>query len=530
MFNRKELKKKAKQNIKHHYFRNVIIVFICSLLLTGNFSNSRNSILEIDPNSIEIKEVLNDNKLTKKEIIDKILLKTKEEKKIEDKINEKYYDGVLSTFVNEITKSGSFIYGLLNGFNKLILEEKVDIAIIIILSNIILFIFNAIFLRVLEIGKNRFFIEQRKYRNTKLEKLLFPYKIKKTLHLAYILFIKTLYEILWFLTIIGGFIKHYEYKLIPYILAETPNITKKEAFKLSKELTNNEKFNLFKVDLSLIGWSLLNVITLNLSGIFYSNIYKETLYSEIYMELRNKKKDIIENGKLLNDTLLEIEKEVDGSYPDEKYNIKPDKTKKWLKIDYNKSYDLKTYILLFFTFAMIGWIWEVFYHLVNHGVFVNRGTMHGPWLPIYGFGGIMILFFLKRFREKPFQLFLSSFILCGIVEYTTAWYLETFKHLKYWDYTGYFLNIDGRICLEGLLLFGLGGCAFTYFLAPILDNIYKKINSKIKTAICIILLTVFISDFIYTSQVPNTGKGISKQYHLSQDLVNKQKAETYELF
>ena len=232
------------------------------------------------------------------------------------------------------------------------------------------------------------------------------------------------------------------------------------------------------------------------------------------MYLRNNKKEYTNIKELLNDKFLDIITPIEEEYPEDKFSIQIDKAKKWYKLDYNKKYSLETFILLFFTFAIIGWCWEVFYHLINHGTFVNRGTMHGPWLPIYGWGGVLILFCLKKWRDNPFKLFISAFILCGIIEYTTAWYLETFNHLKYWDYTGYFLNIHGRICLEGLLLFGLGGCAFTYILAPLLDNLFEKIKPKIKTILCIILILFFSIDFIYSSIIPNTGKGISKEYKI----------------
>ena len=169
-----------------------------------------------------------------------------------------------------------------------------------------------------------------------------------------------------------------------------------------------------------------------------------------------------------------------------------------------------SYILFFFTFAFVGWIWEVFLHLINDGVFVNRGTMFGPWLPIYGTGGLLILILLKPVREKPLLLFILAFILCGIVEYSTAWYLETFKHLKYWDYTGYFLNLHGRTCLEVLIVFGLGGCAFTYLFAPLLNNIYvKKVTPLAKKVLCIVLLIFFSIDLVYSKYHPNTGEGIS---------------------
>ena len=142
------------------------------------------------------------------------------------------------------------------------------------------------------------------------------------------------------------------------------------------------------------------------------------------------KYNTLTNKELLNDNKLYINNYIEESYPEEINN-----TRSMLIVDANKNYSLNSYILLFFTFSFIGWVWEVMLHLVSDGLFVNRGTMFGPWLSIYGFGGVFILFLLKPFREKPTLLFITAFILCGIIEYSTAWYLETFKHLKYWDYS-----------------------------------------------------------------------------------------------
>ena len=173
--------------------------------------------------------------------------------------------------------------------------------------------------------------------------------------------------------------------------------------------------------------------------------------------------------------------------------------------------NLKKYFLTFIVFAICGWLYEEFLFIVEDHVLVNRGSLWGPWLPIYGFGGLLILILLKKFRNKPVLLFISAFILCGLLEYSTAWYLETFKHLKYWDYTGYFLNINGRVCLEGLLVFGLAGCAFTYVIAPILDNLYNKIKPKIASILCVVLISLYLADLMYTKVNPNTGVGISEE-------------------
>ena len=80
---------------------------------------------------------------------------------------------------------------------------------------------------------------------------------------------------------------------------------------------------------------------------------------------------------------------------------------------------------------------------------------------------------------------------------------------KWWDYTGYFLNLHGRICAEGLLVFGLGGMAIVYAAAPLLDNLFRRIENKILLPICLTLILLFACDEIYSYGHPNTGKGIT---------------------
>ena len=143
------------------------------------------------------------------------------------------------------------------------------------------------------------------------------------------------------------------------------------------------------------------------------------------------------------------------------------------------------------------------------GFFQNRGVLYGPWLPIYGSGGILILICLKKLRNRPIAEFFASIVLCGFVEYFTSLYLELSCGRRWWNYNGYFLNLNGRICAEGLLVFGLGGVAIVYVIAPLLDNLFRKINVKIVGAVCTALIVVFMADVIYSKKNPNTGKGIS---------------------
>lgn len=83
---------------------------------------------------------------------------------------------------------------------------------------------------------------------------------------------------------------------------------------------------------------------------------------------------------------------------------------------------------------------------------------------------------------------------------------------KWWDYSGYFLNLNGRISAEGLLAFGIGGIAVVYVLAPLIDNIVNRISMKILRPVCIAVASVYLVDFIYSQFYPNTGSGITDIY------------------
>ena len=78
-------------------------------------------------------------------------------------------------------------------------------------------------------------------------------------------------------------------------------------------------------------------------------------------------------------------------------------------------YHLYNLILMFFIFSFTGWVWEVIYIGFTEGVVAKRGMLHGPWLPIYGVGGVLILLLLSRFRNNPPLVFLLAALLCGTI-------------------------------------------------------------------------------------------------------------------
>ena len=179
-------------------------------------------------------------------------------------------------------------------------------------------------------------------------------------------------------------------------------------------------------------------------------------------------------------------------------------------LNHNKTYrSFDFYVLLFFLISFFGWIWEGAIYLFTRQSFVNRGVYMGPYLPIYGVGGLALCFLLRSFRRKPVRVFLLSMFLCSGLEYFTSWFLERLWGIRWWDYSGHFCNLNGRICLLGAVVFGLGGTALVCLLLPLYDRLYPKLPKKVRTILCLLLLAVFIADITYCAVRPNTGRGIS---------------------
>lgn len=148
--------------------------------------------------------------------------------------------------------------------------------------------------------------------------------------------------------------------------------------------------------------------------------------------------------------------------------------------------------------------------MITYGVFVNRGVLHGPWLPIYGGGVTLIALLLFRFREKPALEAAAIVFLCGIVEYSTSYVMELKNGVRWWDYTGYYLNLNGRICGEGLAVFAVGGMAAIYFIIPVLDAMISRIKTRVLVPVCLILMLCFGGDLVYSHFSPNMGEGITE--------------------
>ena len=207
-----------------------------------------------------------------------------------------------------------------------------------------------------------------------------------------------------------------------------------------------------------------------------------------------------------------LKDELDGiSYPTKMspWYEAPGKGNRFASLHYMRHYSVISLVIMFFIYSGFGWVWEVFYYYMLQGHYINRGVLHGPWLPIYGAGGIAILIFLFPLRKSPSRHFFATMALCGALEYGTSVILEYAFGAEWWNYDGFFLNINGRICAEGLLIFGVAGLAFIYLLSPLIDDVVRKFNPMKLLPVAVILVVIFIGDFIYSTVNPNKGDGIT---------------------
>ena len=507
MLRRKLYKKEGKNAFYRNWASCIIICFLATILVGGTiFTINKEFDYRTNIKSLDIRNIEGDSN---SDIVNEFINGLRGSKPISNKFLNTATRGVIGTLSNSVSKTGSFLFGLLNALNELLFKDRIWPSVIIIVGAVISLFYWIFVSKVLEVGRARFFLENHRYTKTKVNRLIFPFKIRKSTHIAYTMFLKNLYTILWSFTFIGGIIKYYSYKMVPYILAENPNMKPKDVLKLSKEMTSGYKWELFKLDISFIGYYFLGLLTFNVSNVVFTTPYINATYAEVYMYLRDLAKTrACHKAELLKDNLLDGEVTF-SEYPI--YDKMLAKTNRLLRFDYNRKYKLTYLILICLIISILGFCWETVLYLFQHGEIVKRGTLHGPWLPIYGGGCLALLVLLKPFRKNPFTYFALSLVVCGIIEYCTSLYLEAVHHLTWWSYNGYFLNINGRICLEGLILFGVGGVFATYILAPLIANFLDKLSRKTRIILCCILVFLLGLDFYISSTNPNTGKGITNK-------------------
>lgn len=152
----------------------------------------------------------------------------------------------------------------------------------------------------------------------------------------------------------------------------------------------------------------------------------------------------------------------------------------------------------FVIYAFLGWCLEVVYQAVEHGKFINRGFLSGPYCPIYGFGVILVCAALEPIKENIVVLYAGSVILTTFLELITGFLLEKVFAQKWWDYTQERFNLKGYICLKFSLLWGVACLVTVRLIHPLTVKFVNDIPQTFGIIILCIILTGFISDTVIT--------------------------------
>ncbi len=152
--------------------------------------------------------------------------------------------------------------------------------------------------------------------------------------------------------------------------------------------------------------------------------------------------------------------------------------------------------LSFMLYSFGGWLLETtIISLWESGHFLNRGSLLGPYCPVYG-GGAVLGIVMAHHIPHPAVQFLASACLCIVCEYICATILEDGFGVKLWDYSGMPFNYKGRVCLLGFMFFGIATTVISRFVEPLVVSLFNKVNGQIITVTAIMLALVLAADTI----------------------------------
>ena len=176
------------------------------------------------------------------------------------------------------------------------------------------------------------------------------------------------------------------------------------------------------------------------------------------------------------------------------------------------NYNLETLFLLFIIYSIIGWIIEVINEIITCHRFVNRGFLIGPYCPIYGCGGVLITLLLTKFSAHPIALFILAIVICSVTEYLTSYIMERLFNLRWWDYSERKYNLNGRICAETMIPFGLLGLLMIYIINPLILKLFALVSPNTLCIITKVTLIIFIIDLLISIYILTNIKSDIKAY------------------
>ena len=163
-------------------------------------------------------------------------------------------------------------------------------------------------------------------------------------------------------------------------------------------------------------------------------------------------------------------------------------------------YTLGQWLLFFFLYCFLGWVWESCYVSARRRQWVNRGFLHGPLLPIYGFGAVLILWATLPVRQSLPLIFLLGMLTATALEYVTGTAMEALFKVRYWDYSHQPCNLHGYICLTSSLAWGAFSILLVKVLHPPLENLVLWLPAFLTDALACVLTVCTTVDTVRSFQ------------------------------
>lgn len=156
-------------------------------------------------------------------------------------------------------------------------------------------------------------------------------------------------------------------------------------------------------------------------------------------------------------------------------------------------------VIYFAAFSFIGWVSESLICSIAEKKVVNRGFLQGPFIPVYGFGGLIIVYILAPFQENVLALYVVGVVACTLLEYITAIFCETVFKTKLWDYSQHRFHFQGRVWVVSSLFFGLLGLFCVYVIYPPFRDLIMSIPNHMVPWISSAFLAYFAADTCFST-------------------------------
>ena len=156
--------------------------------------------------------------------------------------------------------------------------------------------------------------------------------------------------------------------------------------------------------------------------------------------------------------------------------------------------------LLFFFYCFCGWVWESCYVSAKQHHWVNRGFLHGPLLPIYGSGAIIILFVTLPVADNLWLVYILGLLAATALEYVVGAIMERLFKVRYWDYTKQPFNLHGYICLTSSIAWGFFSILLVRFVHPPIDRLLHKLPALLVNPLAGIITAAFLYDTVTSTR------------------------------